>query len=167
MEKIAYHTPTKQSVIDRAKKWKEEGVSVHKNFLTGENWDEYKEETCVIMGEHGMEYADKDWYKQEGYKIIPYEKKLEYGYCEEGDVIVHEDGDEVEIIKVTEKGLWRVSWNSKLEAYFETWEVVACKVEIGAWKIKQPTEDTITVKMKRSDYDTLKDIELEVVDNSK
>jgi hypothetical protein len=165
--KKAYHTPTKQSVIDRAKKWKEEGVDVHNKFLTGEFWDYSEEETCVIIDNNGMEYGYKNFYKKEGYKIIPYEKKLEYGYCEEGDVIVHEAWGEIEIIKVTEKGLWRVAWNCKEEAYFDTWEEVAGGEKNGTWKIKQPTEDTITVKMKRSDYDTLKDIELEIINNSK
>ncbi len=164
MEKIVYHTPTKQSMIDIAKKWKEEGVDVSDEFLTGKHWDDYKEGTCVRVNEDNeMRYTYKTYYKQLCYKIIPYEKKLEYGYCEEGDVIVHEDGDTAEIIKVTEKGLWRVSWYDKVEAYFCTWENVAHAVKIGTWKIKQPTEDKVTVRMSRSTFDNLKDIDMEVV----
>lgn len=163
MEKIAYHTPTKQSMIDRAKKWKEEGTEVYDGFLSGEYWENYKEKTCVDIEDNRMSCQNKNFYKEKGYKIIPYEKKLEYGYCDEGDMVVHEDGDEVEIIKVTEEGLWKEEWRESGTAYFYTWEYVKAR----GWKIKQPTEDTITVKMKRSDYDTLKDIELEVVDNSK
>jgi len=165
MEKIAYHTPTKQSMIDIAKKQKEVGVYVHDKFLTGEFWDFYEEETCVIIDNNGMEYCDKNFYKQQGYKIISYEKKLEYGYCEEGDVIVDRDGDTAEIIKVTAEGLWRTDWNVRVDAYFYTWVEVACKVKNGAWKIKQPTEDKVTVRMSRSTFDTLKNIDMEVVDN--
>lgn len=62
------------------------------------------------------------------------EKRLEYGHCEEGDIIVDEDGDESTIIKVLENGVWRTSLLSdeKNTAYFSTWK----QIEAEDWEIK-------------------------------
>jgi len=165
MEKIAYEVPTKQSTIALAKKWKSEGVYVTEGYLTGENWEEYKEETCVDVENNRMDHCRKKYYKENGYKIIPHEKKLEYGYCEEGDKIEDKGGDTTPIIKVTEEGLWREDWYETETAHFHTWDEVKEAEKSGYWKIHQPSEDVL-VRMPRTKYEAIKEDDMELVNNS-
>ena len=39
-------------------------------------WDEYKEETCIGYKNY-FEYSPKEWYLEEGWKIISFEEFLE------------------------------------------------------------------------------------------
>ena len=52
MEKIAYHTPTKQSMIDRAKKWKEEGTEVYDGLIARVIQHEYDHIEGILFTDH-------------------------------------------------------------------------------------------------------------------
>jgi hypothetical protein len=106
-------------------------------LLTGEEiWDINQEKTC-LTDEDVPGHCYKEFFEEEGYKIIPASEYL--GKWKQGDILVDEYGDEIKILGVCGE-VYLVSDYNK----FDIVESFQTKTQLKAWKLKTTEEMTIT-----------------------
>lgn len=106
------------------------------------------------VNENGYDLVDKDGEFSWSFEadLVSTGKRLEYGFCEVGDIFVDEDGKETMVLDTREK----IVFMSAMDAFdFSDKAMTYEEVAMGGFKYKEPKEDNTACKNCGEDHTEL------------